>query len=134
MLLATALLSAAAPAAFGDGVVINCDIQRGPCIQKTGDGMAVEFDIKPRPVTQMSDLAYVVTVTRGGMPVPGSSAALDLTMPGMFMGKNWPVLKRMSAGRFEGKGVIPRCPTGKRTWQADVIVSHDGNRCGLLCV
>jgi hypothetical protein len=126
MFLTAAFLSAAASAASAADVKINCDIQRGPCIQKTGDGMTVEFDIQPKPVTAMSDLAFVITVTRHGVPVTDSSVALDLTMPGMVMGKNLPVLKRLGVGRFEGKGIIPRCPTGKKTWQADVIVVRAG--------
>ncbi len=126
MLLVIALLSAAASAAPAADVRSNCDIQRGPCIQKTDDGMTVEFDIKPKPVAAMSDLAFFITITRHGMPVTSSSVALDLTMPGMVMGKNLPMLKRTGAGRFEGKGIIPRCPTGKKTWQADVIVVHEG--------
>jgi hypothetical protein len=45
-------------------------------------------------------------------------------MPGMFMGKNRPALKQVSDGRFEGKGVITTCPSGKKTWQAEVIVAR----------
>jgi len=126
MLLVLAIFAAFASAASAADTEINCDIQRGPCIQKIGNGLIVEFNIKPKPVTAMSDLTYLLTVTRGGTPLAGSTAALDLSMPGMFMGKNLPILKRMGAGRFEGKGIIPKCPTGKKTWQADVIVVHEG--------
>ncbi len=35
-------------------------------------------------------------------------------MPGMFMGKNRPALKKVSDGRYEGKGVITRCPSGNK--------------------
>jgi hypothetical protein len=126
MLLVSAILHVFASTAAAVDIVSNCDIQRGPCIRKIGNGLTVEFDIKPKPVTAMSDLNFLITIKRGGMPVAGSTAALDLSMPGMFMGKNLPMLKRMGAGRFEGKGIIPKCPTGIKTWQADVIVVHDG--------
>ena len=126
MLLVLAIFATFASAASAADIKINCDIQRGPCIQKTGNGLTVEFDIKPKPVTAMSDLTFLITFTRGGMPFAGSTAALDLAMPGMFMGKNLPILKRTGSGRFEGRGIIPRCPTGKKTWQADIIIVHEG--------
>jgi hypothetical protein len=126
MLLAAALFSTAASAALAADAKINCYIQRGTCMQKTGDGMIVEFDIQPKPVAAMSDLAFIITITKRGRHVTGSSAALDLTMPGMVMGKNLPVMKQTGAGRFEGKGVIPNCPSGGKIWKADVIFVHEG--------
>jgi hypothetical protein len=103
----------------------SCDIQRGPCIREAGDGMTVEFDIQPKPVTAMSGLTFFIHLTRNGKPVTDlSSVVLDLTMPGMYMGKNRPVLKRMDKGRYEGKGLITRCMSNSRTWQAEVVVER----------
>jgi nitrogen fixation protein FixH len=103
-----------------------CDIQLGPCIRETEDGTTVKFDIKPRPVRAMAELEFIVTLTRGGTPLDGASVALELSMPGMFMGENRPALKQADPGRFEGKGVIIRCPSGEKTWQAAVTVARGG--------
>jgi hypothetical protein len=104
----------------------SCDIQRGPCFKATGEGMTIEFDIQPKPVSAMSELTFIVNLSRGGSPVTDASAALDLSMPGMFMGKNRPVLKQVYDGRYEGKGIITRCPSGGKTWQAEVTVERAG--------
>lgn len=111
--------------AIAAGHGVTCDIQKGACIQKTGSGMTVEFDILPRPVTAVSDLQFVVKLERQGRPVPDAEVGLDLFMPGMFMGKNQPVLKHTSRGQYEGKGIITRCMSGRKTWQADISVKHD---------
>ena len=103
----------------------SCDIQRGPCIREADDGMRVEFDIQPRPVTSMSGLTFFIRLTRNGKPVTdATSVVLDLSMPGMYMGKNRPVLKRRDDGRYEGKGLITRCMSNSRTWRAEVAVER----------
>jgi hypothetical protein len=33
-------------------------------------------------------------------------------------------MKGAGAGRYEGKGVIIRCASGKKTWQAEVTVKR----------
>ncbi|MGE5808831.1 MAG: FixH family protein [Nitrospirota bacterium] len=102
-----------------------CNVQAGPCRGQTGDGLSIEFDIEPKPVTAMSDLSFAVALTRRGTPAADvSSVMLDLSMPGMFMGKNQPSMKSAGAGRYEGKGVITRCASGKKTWQAEVTVKR----------
>jgi nitrogen fixation protein FixH len=102
-----------------------CNVQAGPCIRKTSDGMTVEFDITPRPLTALSERTFAVTLTRQGAPAANvSSISLDLSMPGMFMGTNRPPMKIAGAGRYEGKGVILRCMSGKKTWQAEVTVTR----------
>lgn len=103
-----------------------CDIQRGSCLVETGEGMTIEFDIQPKPVAAMSELTFIVNLSRGGSPVTDASTTLGLSMPGMFMGKNRPVLKQVYDGRYEGMGIITRCPSGKKTWQAEVTVEHAG--------
>jgi hypothetical protein len=103
-----------------------CDIQRGSCFIETGEGMTIEFDVQPKPVAAMSELTFIVNLSRGGSPVTDASTALDLSMPGMFMGKNRPGLKQVYDGRYEGKGIITRCPSGNKTWQAEVTVKNAG--------
>ena len=101
-----------------------CDIQRGSCFIETGDGLTIEFDVQPKPVAAMSELTFIVNLSRGGSPVTDAAMSLDLSMPGMFMGTNRPVLKHVHDGRYEGKGIITRCPSGNKTWQAEVTVKN----------
>ncbi len=103
-----------------------CDIQSGPCRAATGSGMEVLFSILPRPVRAMEDLEFVVTLTRKGAAVPGAVILLELSMPEMFMGTNQPKLREDRGGTYRGRGIIPRCVTGQRTWNAFIAVRHDG--------
>jgi hypothetical protein len=105
------------------GKKTGCDIQRGPCVRETDDGTSVQFDIHPKPVTSMSGLTFSIHLTRNGRPLSdATSVVLDLSMPGMYMGKNRPLLKRTDNGRYEGKGVLTRCMSGGRAWQAEITV------------
>lgn len=105
----------------------QCNIQAGPCSREIAGGLTVAFDILPKPVSAMSDITFSVALTRQGTPATDVfSVMLDLSMPGMYMGKNQPTMKKAGAGRYEGKGVIIRCPSGKKTWQAQVTVDHEG--------
>jgi hypothetical protein len=112
----------------GSETSTSCNIQRGPCMQETGDGITIEFDVRPRPVTTLSELTFIIILTESesGLPLTDASVGLDLSMPGMFMGNNRPVMHRVSAGRYEGKGIITRCMSGRKTWQAKGTVEHAG--------
>jgi hypothetical protein len=103
-----------------------CDIGRGPCVQEAENGVKIEFNILPKPVIAMSELFFVITVTKNSALLSDADVLLDLSMPGMFMGRNRPVLKQTSKGRYEGKGVITRCASGRKTWQATVTVENNG--------
>ncbi len=70
----------------------------------------------------MVELLFTVTVRNNGRPVSGADVALDLTMPGMIMGTNNPLLTAGKGGRYTGKGVIIRCPSGKKIWKAEITV------------
>ncbi len=65
----------------------------------------------------------MVRLTRHGASVDDAEVGLDLTMPGMYMGKNTPLMKHVAGGRYEGTGVIMRCPSGKKLWRATVSVT-----------
>ena len=106
----------------------RCTIQKGSCSITTASGMIVGFDIQPKPVKALSQLQYIVTLNDKGKAVTDASVGLDLTMAGMYMGKNAPAMKHVSKGRYEGSGVITRCMSGRKTWQADVTVVRDGAR------
>ena len=104
----------------------DCDIQHAMCVRTTRSGMEVEFSITPRPVKAMQDLEFIVTLRKKGTPVTGAKVVLDLSMPGMFMGTHQPKLREAPDGTYRGRGVIPRCVTGQRTWKAFIAVAHGG--------
>jgi YtkA-like protein len=125
----TILAASAAGSVFADapaaGKRNGCDLQHGPCVRETDDGTRVEFDIQPKPVIAMSGSLFSVRLFRNGKPVTdASSVILDLSMPGMYMGKNRPALKKTDNGRYEGKGVITRCMSNSKTWQAEISVER----------
>ncbi len=106
---------------------IDCDIHADSCFKViTEDNIIVEFNINPKPVRSMSNLVFSITLKEKDKPISDANVEIDLTMPGMFMAKNRVFLKHKGNGRYEGKGVIVRCPSGKRIWKADVIIERNG--------
>ena len=101
---------------------INCDAHHGKCFQSSG-GLTVSLEITPRPVKAMQDLVFNVSIEGAS---PAKPPHIDLGMPAMKMGPNQVALKPMGPGTYEGTGVIVRCPSGKRTWFASVIVPGSG--------
>ena len=71
----------------------------------------------------MKDLTFMVTLDGKH---PGAPLFIDLGMPGMHMGPNQVVLEPVKAGVYKGKGIIVRCPSGKRTWRATVTIPDIG--------
>lgn len=105
----------------------DCAINRGPCLKIIGkDHIQVEFNINPKPVKSMSDLLFTVIVKGEKEPVSDAAVSVDLTMPGMFMGVNRPLLKYLKDGKYEGRGTLPICPHGGKLWKADVKVVREG--------
>ncbi len=94
----------------------DCAVSAGPCTKASGGGVTLTLEVSPRPVRAMTDLVFVVS---SSTPL-GGDAELALTMPGMYMGDNRVRLARGADGRLAGKGVIVRCPSGRRTWSAAV--------------
>lgn len=111
------LYSYSSPAANAD-----CDIDKGACSRMLGNAMVI-FDIQPKPVKAMRELN--VDVLLKGMN-GHEMLRLNFDMPGMYMGKNEVILKRVADGKYTGKGVIPRCPSGKRLWRATVEIPDTG--------
>jgi len=103
----------------------DCRMEAGPCVKTTG-GLTVAFDINPKPLKTMRELTFTATVSQQGTPTADASVTIDLSMPGMFMGKNVIQLATRHDGTYEGKGVIIRCPSGKRIWQASVAIEWAG--------
>lgn len=117
------------PTAFADDSLINCDAHNGACSQTIG-GVTVSLEIDPRPVKAMQDLVFKVSLS--GSP-PGQSPYsppqrpyIDLGMPAMKMGPNRVDLKDNGSGAYEGRGVIVRCQSGRRTWFANVTIPGTG--------
>jgi len=114
-----------------------CVLEKGPCV-KVIDSIEVLLSAEPLPLQAFKETTFIVQIK--GKKVkpqmllspPTEELILDLTMPGMYMGKNQVVLKRTVAEgekgalRFTGKGIIPRCPSGKTLWEARVIIPERG--------
>ena len=98
--------------------LINCDIQQGPCT-KEFSGMTVTLDIQPKPVKAMKELTFSLSLS-GGEWI--DNPYIDLSMPGMDMGPNRVLLKRVGNSGYEGRGVVVKCPSGRRTWKATVTL------------
>jgi hypothetical protein len=115
----------------------DCDPVKGDCIRKIGDKEII-LGISPAPIKAMEELVFRIVI-RQSPPSPSlmksekeemkelpEEIAVDLTMPGMYMGKNRVILKRESPGKYAGKGIIPPCASGRRLWKATVTVAGIG--------
>ena len=107
---------------YASGAKINCDPHIGPCTQTIGD-VTVDMEISPRPVKALQDLLFKVTLSG---PESAEAVHIDLGMPAMKMGPNRVMLKSTGPGKFEGRGVIVKCKSGRRTWFAIVTVPDHG--------
>lgn len=101
----------------------KCDVHHTACTQDLPD-LKVTLDINPKPVEAMQDLTFTVILSGKN---PTALPYIDLGMPGMHMGPNRVHLKSAGNGRYEGQGVIVRCPSGRRIWQATVTVPGSGS-------
>ena len=104
--------------------MINCDLHQGGCTQLVA-GLSVTLTVKPRPVKAMRDLSFQVHLN-GKLPPGNKLPYIDLGMPGMNMGPNRVPLEATEKATYEGSGVIVRCPSGRRTWQATVTIPDAG--------
>ena len=73
------------------------------------------------------------TVTLPGYSGKGSPY-VELSMEGMEMGRNRVDLSRGDDGSYRGTGVIVRCPSGKRDWEATVTAPGAGKAVFHLAV
>lgn len=101
---------------------INCNAHDGACSRGLPE-LEITLDISPKPIKAMQDLVFRVSLSGVGLD---RSPYIDLGMPGMKMGPNRVVLKKISRTVYEGKGVIVRCPSGRRTWRATVTIPGKG--------
>lgn len=103
--------------------VAPCDLQAGPCTRALPGGGEVTLELGPRPLRAMTDLAVRAAV-RGVPAAPDLS--VSWSMRGMSMGENRSRLAPAGEGRFEGKAVLVRCPSGGREWLAEVALAAPG--------
>jgi hypothetical protein len=102
---------------------VACEVNAGPCRASLKD-IQVTLEVEPKPVKAMEDLTF--TVRFAGKKFVGDPY-IDLGMPGMNMGRNRVFLKPIGASVYQGRGVIVRCPSGRRAWKAAVIIPHLGS-------
>ena len=126
VILTAFLLAAPGRIAAGDKYqeMINCDLHQGACTQNLA-GSTIALTVTPRPVKAMQDLLFQVTFS-GKLPSNTKLPYIDLGMPGMNMGPNRVQLESAGIATYEGQGVIVRCPSGRRTWQATVTIPDVG--------
>ena len=101
---------------------VECDVHQGSCTARIGQ-CEVTLDIAPKPVKAMKDLTFRITLTGNK---PSAPPYIDLGMPGMEMGPNRVQLSPTGKGAYEGNGIIVRCPSGRRTWNATVSLPDIG--------
>ena len=104
--------------------LVNCDLHSGTCTQQLPD-TTVSLDVTPRPVKAMTDLNFRVKLTGERTALKGTPT-IDLGMPGMDMGPNRVTLKPAGPSVYEGAGVIVRCQSGRKIWQATVTLPDLG--------
>lgn len=121
--LLVALSFGATPALAGQAADSNA-IHNGPCSKQISNRQ-VTLAITPRPVRHMRELTFRVNIAPSeGLP---PTLVLDLSMPGMVMGKNQVILKRQADGSWKGRGIIVKCMSGGTLWQAMLLSPQLGN-------
>ena len=94
------------------------NIHQGPCTITAGQ-RTVTLNIEPKPIRTMKEITFSVTVTPcDKLP---ETLLLDLSMPGMQMGKNQVTLVKKGACLYMGKGIIVRCMSGRTLWQVTIL-------------
>ena len=93
-------------------------MDKGPCSKKIGNAEVI-LDIYPKPVSAMRELMVYASLKGAGIY---EKLKVEFDMPGMYMGRNEVILVRTKDGRYAGKGIIPRCPSGKKLWRATVEI------------
>jgi hypothetical protein len=96
----------------------KCDVHNAACTATLPESK-ITLDITPKPVKAMKDLIFRLEVSG---KQPDALPYINLGMPGMKMGPNRVILETEKEGVYKGRGVIVRCPSGKRTWKADLTL------------
>ncbi len=107
-------------------VASACDLGAGPCTRALAGGAELTLELGPRPLRTMADLDVGAHVRAKGADVDGATITVAFSMKGMEMGPNARTLAPRGAGRYAGKAVLVRCPSGRRDWIAEVTVARPG--------
>ncbi len=102
-----------------------CDLAAARCAAAAGP-LRIALDLGPRPLRAMRELQVSAEVREGGVPVERAEVSVAFSMPGMVMGENRAALAPAGPGRFAGKAVLVRCPSGRGDWRAEVTVRRPG--------
>ena len=103
-----------------------CDLGKGPCTAPLTGGGEVTLELGPRPLRTMRELAVTADVRAAGRRWRAPRCSVSFAMKGMEMGDNTAALAPAGGGRFAGKAVLVRCPSGRKDWTADVTVAQPG--------
>ncbi len=94
------------------------NMHEGACTIKAGNH-TITLNIEPKPVKAMKELTFSLTVIPcDKLP---DKLMLDLSMPGMQMGKNQVPLVKKGTSFYEGKGFIVRCMSRRTLWQVTIL-------------
>jgi len=72
----------------------------------------------------MTELTAAVELRLDGAPADGRTILLAFDMRDMSMGENRRQLAGAGGGRYTGKAVLVRCPSGRKDWVATVVVGE----------
>ncbi|HTN51965.1 MAG TPA: FixH family protein [Anaeromyxobacter sp.] len=103
----------------------GCDLAAGPCPVTLGDAELM-LELGPRPLRTMAELSVAARLRAGGAPLDGAAVEVAFEMPGMEMGPNRVRLAGVGDGRYAGRAVLVRCPSGRPGWRARVAVTPPG--------
>jgi len=104
----------------------DCDPHTGSCTKQAG-AYTVTLDINPKPVQHMKELTFDISIAGDSAVVLPDTILLDLSMPGMEMGKNQVELGKTGEGYYSGTGIIVKCPSGRVLWRATLLISETLN-------
>jgi len=104
----------------------DCDPHTGSCTKQAG-AYTITLDINPKPVQHMKELTFDVSIAGDPAAALPDTIRLDLSMPGMDMGKNQVELNKTGEGHYSGTGIIVKCPSGRVLWRATLLISETLN-------
>ncbi len=99
------------------------ELPENTAIQESG-GLLVSLALNPYPPTGSKSTDFDVTLADAatGQPIADAAISLDLTMPGMYMPPNKPVMEPGQAGKYHASGLF----TMRGLWRIEVIITRAG--------